>query len=118
MNMERPFDYVGRHSDIYRPDENDLRPANGSTFHYGYDACGGNSVTVTGWLAPEEWSDEDIREIVSLRFPAEFCHHEYDCCGKYYPEQGQVIAIEHDVRNQYGDRCHLVMVLIRYVQNV
>jgi hypothetical protein len=116
--MERPFDYPGRHSDIVAPDPYDLKKANDTAFHYAFDHYGGNTVRVTGWFAPEWWTRDDIENVVDEKFPYEQCYHAHDCCGHHYSSGGDVIDVIENVRDDNGEPAHLVLVRVKYVQNV
>ena len=118
--MERPFDYIGLHSDTYHPNPHHLVKATSPTFYYSYDALGGHTVTVTGWFAPTYWERKDIEEVVAQRFElqAEYCQHEHDCCGRFYADAGKVIEVIEGVRDEHGDESQLVLIRQSFVQNV
>ena len=39
-------------------------------------------------------SSYDINKWVAENFPSVSCHHEYDCCGNWYPNSGQFVGEE------------------------
>lgn len=116
--MERPFDYPHSSSDIVSPDVYDLKRANDSAFNLEFERFGGHIVRVTGWYAPDWWDRKDIEDVVAEKFPNEHCYHGHDCCGHYYPEAGKVLDVIENINDDEGRKAHLVLIRIRYTQNV
>lgn len=115
--MERPFDYPGM-SEPTGFEPHQMRRSADNSIHHNYDDCGGNAFVITLWFAPDWWTDQEVSRAVAYLMPPEHCSHSHDCCGRYYARAGRVLSIADGHRDDHGDKCRLVIVGTRFVQNV
>jgi hypothetical protein len=107
--MERPFDYPGRHSEaVYR-----IQTRIGGFETHDEDGCGYTSYVLYQFTALAD--DAEIEEKLLELHPAQHCTHDYDCCGRTYPQR---LTWSHVSRLDYGPDTQLVLVRQRWVQNV
>lgn len=90
----------------------DLIPARGQ-LEVQIDACGPVSHTVKAYYVPRDATEKAVKEAIGYWLPREFCQHEHDCCGRYYPDEGQLIA-----RTYADDGQDVIFVLRTYTMNV
>lgn len=82
-----------------------------------FDYLGGVVHRIYPMLAPEDATERQIREAVRNHFPPDYCQHSYDCCGRYYPNQGQYLGQTY-YHDDEGQAHTLVFVLQTWTQNV
>lgn len=68
------------------------------------------------YVRPDEYADpvieqEKLEKVFRQEMPAEWCKHDYDCCGSYY--QGRV-----RIMNDYAHNSGCFTLKIRWTQNV
>lgn len=90
----------------------DLIPVRGQ-LEVKIDACGPVSHTVKAYYVPRDATEKAVKEAIGYWLPREFCQHEHDCCGRYYPDEGQLIA-----RTYADDGQDVIFVLRTYTMNV
>jgi hypothetical protein len=90
----------------------DLIPARGQ-LEVKVDAGGPVSHTVKAYYVPRDATEKAVKDAIRYWLPREFCQHEYDCCGRYYPDEGQLIG-----RTYADDGRDVVFVLRTYIMNV
>ena len=90
----------------------DLIPARGQ-LEVKVDACGPVSHTVKAYYVPRDATERAVKDAIRYWLPREFCQHEYDCCGRYYPNEGELIG-----RTYADDGRDVVFVLRTYIMNV
>lgn len=66
-------------------------------------------------LVPEEWSWEEAQQAIHELIQPERCHHDYDCCARFYGGRAYVIAEDY-----YDDEPDTKVIWIkrRYSQNI
>ena len=52
----------------------------------------------------EALTQEELQAWFDIRYPAEKCHHEYDCCGSWYNNKASIINFEDDSKYFYHQK--------------
>lgn len=91
----------------------ELEPASPHWLPVEIDHCGPVTHRVTAYFVPKDATEQAVKDAIRYWMPAEYCQHEHDCCGRFYPNAGQLIA------RTYGDEGRDVIFVLRtHIMNV